>query len=64
MVDYNETLKLASMSADDFSQGIARLISYVMKARESKKTNIIGTIFSGESTAPTVEDTIKSFTQE
>lgn len=35
-MDYNEQLQLISLPPDDFAQGIANMITVVMKAREDE----------------------------
>lgn len=63
LLEPDEQLELLSLSTDEFAQGLAKLVAYVMDNRDKPIKHIMGggTPSTGEAV---ILDTVRDFTQE
>jgi len=64
LIEPNDQLELLTLSSDEFAQGLAKLVAYVMDNRDKPIKHIMGGGIPSTGGESVVVDTVRDFTQE
>lgn len=64
LIEPNDQLELLTLSSDEFAQGLAKLVAYVMDNRDKPIKHIMGGGTPSTGGEAVIVDTVRDFTQE
>lgn len=64
LIEPNDQLELLALSSDEFAQGLAKLVTFVMDNRDKPIKHIMGGGMPASSGEAVVVDTVRDFTHE